>query len=438
MRSTILEIGRAAIRAVEPGAAVRSVVRKTEDGFRVGDQHYRDRDFNEVLILGAGKASPKMAAELELMFGDRVRGGLVVTKDGYSTATRCVEIVQAGHPVPDDRGQKAARRLVEVAQGAGENDLLICVISGGGSALTPAPPSGISLSELQSLTDQLLRSGATIDQMNTVRKHLSVFHGGLLAKAAHPTRVVSLLVSDVVGNPVDVIASGPTVPDPTTFSDALAVLDELDLRSSAPTSICERLEAGVRGGVSETPMQDDPIFKLVSNLMIADNARAGQAAVEAAIAAGFDSQLITSRVQGEAREVANVIAGAAIDIARNNRPVKSPGCAVFGGETTVTVRGDGLGGRSQELALAAAKILAGESNVAVFSMATDGTDGPTDACGGLVDGATLTRAAANGGGDIVGALADNDAYTFLKSSGDLVKTGPTGTNVNDLYMAFGW
>ena len=438
MRLAILEIGRVAVAAVEPGAAVRSVVGMTDDGVRLGDQHIGDGDFDKAVILGAGKASPKMAAELESILGDRVRGGLVVTKDGYSTETRCVEVVQAGHPVPDSRGEKAARRLLAVAHEADEHDLLFCVFSGGGSALTPALPDGISLSDLQALTDQLLRSGATIDQMNTVRKHLSVFHGGLLAKAAHPTRVVSLLVSDVVGNPVDVIASGPTVPDPTTFHDALAVLDEFDLRSSAPASIRARLEAGIRGGLPETPMGDDPIFKSVSNLMIADNGRAGQAAVEAANAAGFNSQLITSRVQGEAREVANVIAGAAIDISRNGRPVKSPGCAIFGGETTVTVRGNGLGGRSQELAVAAAKILSGEPNVAVFAMATDGTDGPTDACGGLVDGTTLTRAGINGASDVVRTLADNDAYTFLKCSGDLVVTGPTGTNVNDLYMAFGW
>ena len=437
MRATIMAIGRAAIAAVDPATAVRETVALARGGIRIGRLHVPDADAQRVIVLGAGKASPRMAAALVEILGDRVQGGLVVTKDGYASPAGQVEIVEAGHPVPDARGQAATRRLLDAARGAGEGDLVLCVISGGGSALTPCPPEGVTLPELQDVTDQLLRSGATINQMNAIRKHLSEFHGGLLAAAAAPARVAGLLVSDVVGNPVDVIASGPTSPDPTTYADALAALDAFDLRAAAPASIRERLKLGARGGLPETPKPDDPLFEGVTNLVIADNARAGLAAVAAAEAAGLHAQFLTSRVQGEAREIAKLIAGAAIDIARSGRPVRRPGCAIFGGETTVTVRGEGRGGRSQELAVAAAQALAGEPNTAVFALATDGTDGPTDACGGLIDWTTLDRAHA-AGGDCASALAANDSYSYLQCCGDLVQMGPTGTNVNDLYMAFGW
>ena len=437
MRATIMAIGRAAIAAVDPATAVRETVALARGGIRIGRLHVPDADAQRVIVLGAGKASPRMAAALVEILGDRVRDGLVVTKDGYASPAGQVEIVEAGHPVPDARGQAATRRLLDAARGAGEGDLVLGVISGGGSALTPCPPEGVTLPELQDVTDRLLRSGATINQMNAIRKHLSEFHGGLLAAAAAPARVVGLLVSDVVGNPVDVIASGPAAPDPTTYDDALAALDAFDLRAAAPASIRERLELGARGGLPETPKPDDPLFDRVTNLVIADNARAGLAAVAAAEAAGLHAQFLTSRVQGEAREIAKLIAGAAIDIARSGRPVRRPGCAIFGGETTVTVRGGGRGGRSQELAVAAAQALAGEPSTAVFALATDGTDGPTDACGGLIDWTTLDRAHA-AGGDCASALAANDSYSYLQCCGDLVQMGPTGTNVNDLYMAFGW
>ena len=437
MRATIMAIGRAAIAAVDPATAVRETVALARGGIQIGRLHVPDADAQRVIVLGAGKASPRMAAALVEILGDRVRDGLVVTKDGYASPAGQVEIVEAGHPVPDARGQAATRRLLDAARGAGEGDLVLGVISGGGSALTPCPPEGVTLPELQDVTDRLLRSGATINQMNAIRKHLSEFHGGLLAAAAAPARVVGLLVSDVVGNPVDVIASGPAAPDPTTYDDALAALDAFDLRAAAPASIRERLELGARGGLPETPKPDDPLFDRVTNLVIADNARAGLAAVAAAEAAGLHAQFLTSRVQGEAREIAKLIAGAAIDIARSGRPVRRPGCAIFGGETTVTVRGGGRGGRSQELAVAAAQALAGEPSTAVFALATDGTDGPTDACGGLIDWTTLDRAHA-AGGDCASALAANDSYSYLQCCGDLVQMGPTGTNVNDLYMAFGW
>lgn len=437
MRATIMSIGRAAIAAVDPATAVRETVSHTSGGIRIGRLHVPDADARRVIVLGAGKASPRMAAALVDILGERIEGGLVVTKDGYASPAGQVEMVEAGHPVPDSRGQTATRRLLDMASDAGEGDLVLCVISGGGSALTPCPPGGVPLLELQNVTDQLLRSGATINQMNAIRKHLSEFHGGRLAAAAAPARVVGLLVSDVVGNPVDVIASGPTAPDPTTYADALAALDAFDLRAAAPGSIRKRLELGAGGGLPETPKPDDPLFQRVTNLVIADNARAGLAAAAAAEAAGLHAQFLTSRVQGEAREIAKLIAGAAIDIARSGRPVGRPGCAIFGGETTVTVRGDGRGGRSQELAVAAAEALAGEPNTAVFALATDGTDGPTDACGGLIDWTTLERAR-RAGGDCARALAANDSYAYLQCCGDLVRLGPTGTNVNDLYMAFGW
>jgi hydroxypyruvate reductase len=380
-----------------------------------------------VFLLGAGKASGAMAAAAEEIVGDRVAGGFVVVKDGYGAPLVRVEIAEAGHPVPDARGLAASARLLEVARGAGEGDLVLFLVSGGGSALTPAPAPPITLAEKQELTRLLLASGATIGELNAVRKHLSLFKGGRLARAAWPARVLTLALSDVIGDRLDVIASGPTAPDPTTFGDALEVLARRGLSGRVPVSIARRLDAGRAGDIEETPKPGDPLFERVENVVIGNNALVTDAAMATARRLGFHADLATRELQGEARDVAR-------DFVARARRLAPPACLIAGGETTVTVRGQGKGGRCQEFALAAALELGPTDRVTILAAGTDGTDGPTDATGAVVDAGTVGRGAA-AGADARRALADNDAYGFLRASADLIVSGPTRTNLLDLYVA---
>jgi hydroxypyruvate reductase len=314
-------------------------------------------------------------------------------------------------------------------------DLVLAVISGGGSALLTLPASDLSLDDLQATTGLLLRSGATIVELNTVRKHLSQIKGGGLARSAGRAQVVSLVLSDVVGDPLDAIASGPLVPDPTTFEDAWQVLARYDLVAQVPAAVRQRLAAGRRGEVPETPKPGAAIFGRVQTVVVGNNRLAAEAAVEAARAWRLNALLLSTFVEGEAREVARVAAALARELVACNRPVARPACLVWGGETTVTVQGGGRGGRNQELALAAALALAGVPGVVLVALGTDGTDGPTDAAGAVATGQTVARARALDL-DARAHLADNDAYPFFDALGDLIRTGPTGTNVNDLLFIF--
>jgi glycerate 2-kinase len=386
-----------------------------------------DRGPARVFLLGAGKASGAMAAAAEDVLGDRVAGGFVVVKDGHGARLRHSEIVEAGHPVPDSRGLAASERLLELARATGEDDLIVFLVSGGGSALTPAPAPPVTLGEKQELTRLLLASGATIGELNAVRKHLSLLKGGQLARAAWPARVLTLALSDVIGDPLDVIASGPTAPDPTTFADALEVLARRGLSGRVPASIARRLQAGRAGEIQETPKPGDPLFERVQNVVIGNNALVTEAAVAMARRLGFRTDLATRELQGEARDVAREFVARA-------RQLSPPACLIAGGETTVTVRGRGKGGRCQEFALAAALELGPTDRITILAAGTDGTDGPTDATGAIVDGASVERGAA-AGADARRALADNDAYAFLRASRDLIVSGPTRTNLLDLYLA---
>jgi len=384
-----------------------------------------DRGRARVFLLGAGKASGAMAAAAEDVLGERVAGGFVVVKDGYGARLQHADITEAGHPVPDSRGLAASGRLLELARAAGEGDLIVFLVSGGGSALTPAPAPPITLAEKQELTRLLLVSGATIGELNAVRKHLSLFKGGQLARAARPARVLTLALSDVIGDPLDVIASGPTAPDPTTFADALEVLERRGLSGRVPASIARRLQAGRAGEIQETPKPGDSLFERVENVVIGNNALVTDAAVAAAQRLGLRADLATRELQGEARDVAR-------DFVARARRLRPPACLIAGGETTVTVRGQGKGGRCQEFALAAALELGPADRITILAAGTDGTDGPTDATGAVVDGGSVERGA---GADARRALADNDAYGFLRASGDLIVSGPTRTNLLDLYLA---
>jgi hydroxypyruvate reductase len=367
-----------------------------------------------------------MAAAAERALGDRIAGGLVVVKDGYTVPTRRVILREAGHPVPDARGQAAAEEIVARVRTAGAEDLVLFLVSGGGSALTPAPVAPITLAEKQETTRLLLGAGATINELNAVRKHLSLVKGGQLARAAAPARVVSLILSDVIGDPLDVIASGPTAPDPTTFADAVAVLERRGVMARVPASVRSRLEAGVRGRIEETPKPGDPVFARVTNTVIGNNALVVEGAAAEARRLGYHVLVLTRSLEGEARDVAR-------DLVARARALPPRTALIAGGETTVTVRGRGRGGRCQELALAAALEVRPEDAIAVLAAGTDGTDGPTDAAGGFADAGTCDR------GERVGrparaALDDNDAYAFLSAAGDLVVSGPTNTNLLDVYI----
>jgi len=379
-----------------------------------------------VLVLGAGKAGASMARTVEAMLGARVSEGFVVVKDGYRLPTTRIEIAEAGHPVPDARGVAASARLLALAESATADDLVIFLVSGGGSALTPAPAPPVTLEEKQALTRLLLAAGATINELNAVRKHLSRFKGGLLARAASPATVLTLALSDVIGDPLDVIASGPTAPDPSTYDGALAVLERRGVLDRTPRSIVERLRAGAGGEIAETPKAGDRVFERVTNLVIGNNALVVDAAAAEAERLGYRPHVLTRSLQGEAREVAR-------DLVARARGLPGPTALIAGGETTVTVQGRGRGGRCQEFALAAALALEAGESLVVLAAGTDGTDGPTNAAGGLIDAGTVARSRA-AGLDPARALADNDAHPLLTATGETVVTGPTNTNLLDLYL----
>ncbi|HET6229463.1 MAG TPA: glycerate kinase [Longimicrobiaceae bacterium] len=385
-----------------------------------------------IWLIGAGKAAAGMALGALDVLGERIAGGTVTTKDGHSLPLPPrIDAWEASHPVPDTRGLAGAVAALEVARAAGPRDVVLCLLSGGASALWPAPPAGVALTDVRAVTDALLRAGASIGELNAVRKHLSRISGGQLARAAYPARVVALAVSDVVRSPLDVIASGPTVADPTTFADALDVLRRYEI--DAPPSVAAHLLRGAAGEEDETPKPGDPALAHASTHVIARNRDALHAAAREAERLGWRATIAADDLEGEARTVAPQVAALAWSTHAEGESARLPAAFILGGETTVTVRGAGRGGRNQELALAAAVELDGELGVTIAAMGTDGTDGPTDAAGGIVDGTTVARGRALGL-DARDFLDRNDSYEYLRATGDLLITGPTGTNVNDIIL----
>jgi hydroxypyruvate reductase len=383
-------------------------------------------EFGRIFVVGAGKASGTMARVVEQQFGERIAAGCVNVKDGDSTKLRRIETRLCGHPVPDERGFNGARRIAEICSQAEEGDLVICLFSGGASALMPLPGPPITLAEKQETTRLLLACGAEIQEINTVRKHLSAVKGGQLARLAFPAKVLSLILSDVVGDDPGIIASGPTSPDSSTFADAWAVLRRYDIASQVPVRVRERLKQGAQ----ETPKPGDPLFENVENLIIGSNQKSLDAAARTAKELRYKTLILTSTLQGETRDVARVHAAIARQIREHGQPLETPACVISGGETTVTLRGDGKGGRNMEFALAAAIDIEGLTNTLILSIGTDGTDGPTDAAGAIADGTTVERSQRSA----AEALAANDSYPFFEDLGDLVITGSTGTNVMDLHL----
>jgi glycerate 2-kinase len=462
-RQRISRILQSALQAVDARQAVRAHVEASGNVLRVGPKTYCLDRIDRVFVVGAGKAGAPMAAALAEFLGTRITAGIVNVKHGHASpvgewrvrigargagvddavvpvlsAVGPIAVVEAGHPVPDEAGLAGAQRIAALVQGLTPRDLVIVLLSGGGSALLPLPVGGVTLDDYRALTELLLRCGADIREINAVRKHCSQLQGGGLARLAAPAQVVALILSDVVGSPLDVIASGPTVPDRTTFADALGVLERYKLLPEIPGSVLGHLRRGAAGAIPDTPKPGDSLFDGVVNVIVGDNEQAGRAAAAEARRQGYRSLLLTTFLQGEAREIGKAVAGIAQGIAWGQSDLKPPACLVLGGETTVTVRGQGTGGRNQELALAAAIALDAYPlpdglEVAIVSLATDGTDGPTDAAGGIATADTVRRGCALGL-NARAALAENDSYHYLGALGDLVITGPTGTNVNDLIL----
>jgi len=436
-KGEIMAIINAALKAVDPAEAIRKVVKKEGNDLIVAGKAYNLEKYRRVIVIGGGKAGAPMAAAVEEILGERIAKGWVNVKEGYilePSPTR-ITINQAGHPTPNESGLEGARKILELASEAEEEDLVITLISGGGSALMPLPAEGITLEDKKIATSLLLKCGATINEINALRKHISALKGGQLAKAAYPATVISLILSDVIGSPLDTIASGPTAPDSTTFADAWKVMEKYDLLTEMPPRIVERIKRGMEGEIPETPKPGDRIFERVQNVIIGDNYIAATAALEEAKKLGYNAMLLTTFLEGEAREVAKAVAALGKEVAFRGIPIPPPACLILGGETTVTIKGKGKGGRNQELALAAAIALEGWERVTVVTLATDGTDGPTDAAGAIVDG-TTTRKAAERGLSPLAYLQNNDSYTFFQALGDLLITGPTNTNVNDLVFVF--
>ncbi|MCK9461697.1 MAG: DUF4147 domain-containing protein [Proteobacteria bacterium] len=430
-------IWRAALDAVDPNRVVRRAVSLDGEALHVGGAAV-DLAGARIRIVGGGKAAVPMVEAVVDLLGDRIDGGIVITKRGHGEdrgAVGPVAIRAGGHPLPDADGVRAAAEIVALLTGGAERDLVVALLSGGGSSLLALPDDGVSLDDLRDASDAFILGGADIARLNALRKHLTRLSGGRLARLAAPARVVALILSDVVGDPLDAIASGPTAPDPTTFGDALAAVRALGLEAAFPGPVLERLRLGVSGAIDETPKPGDPLFDRVLNLVVAGNRTAVDAAAERARSLGFATEVAAADLRGEAKECGRELAARAAAISRGKGALRLPACLVYGGETTVTVRGTGRGGRNQELALAAAITLEarGCERACVVAVSTDGQDGPTDAAGAAVDATTCGRIRATGI-DPNAALAENDSFTALDAAGALIRTGPTRTNAADLAL----
>ena len=433
LRADARDIFGAGLRAVEPRAAVRAHLRLDGDAVMVGSTRFPLSPTGRVRVVAVGKAAAPMAQEAEAILGPRLCEGIAVTKRGHGVALERVLLRESGHPIPDAAGLAATAEVERLLADGRPQDLVLCLVSGGASALLPSPAPGLGLAEEQAVAALLLACGADIAEANAVRKHLSRLKGGGLVRAARPAGAAGLILSDVVGDPLDVVGSGPTVADPTTYSDALAVFARRGLLDRLPTAVRARLEAGTRGELPETPKPGSAEMDGVANVLVGTNRIALLAAAERARALGYRTLVLSSTLTGEAREVGAVVAALARELRASGNPVPPPACLLAGGETTVIVRGNGVGGRNQECALAAAIGIAGLARLVVLSAGTDGTDGPTDAAGAVADGETVARAR-EVGLDALDHLDRNDAYPFFAALGDHVVTGPTRTNVADLLV----
>ncbi len=424
------DIFHAVLKAIDPYGLIKEHIEEICAIYRAGN-------YEKLYLISFGKAAYPMTKAVSDFADDLLTKGIMITKYGHvqkGGVSRKIEVFEAAHPVPDLQGVLATERVIDLLEKADSAALVVCLISGGGSALLVAPHKDICLAEKQQITQLLLKAGANIQELNTVRKHLSRIKGGRLAEIAYPAGILSLILSDVIGDPLDVIASGPTAPDQTTFQDALTVIKRYGLGDKIPEKARLILIRGAAGEIPETPKEGNPVLARVQNVIVGSNKKAIETAKREAEGQGYQTSVISADLQGEARDAATWLARRAIEV-RRGLAGGSQGkiCLVSGGETTVTVQGNGLGGRNTELALAFAQEIKGMKGITLLSAGTDGTDGPTDAAGAIVDGGTIERAEAAGitPGDY---LKNNDSYHFFKAAGGLFITGPTGTNVMDLQI----
>ncbi len=428
---TLLEEG---LRRADPKEAVREHLKIEDEKVVVDDEELSLVSIDKIYVIGAGKASGKMAEAIEEILGSKIHGGTVIVPRGTKVKLHRIEVIEGSHPIPSAKCIEGAMKILEIARKAGKKDLIIALISGGGSSLLTLPAENLTLNDIIETTKILLKCGADIKEINAVRKHISKIKGGQLAKAAYPAKIISLIISDVVGDPIDAIASGPTAPDPTTFRDAWEVLEKYNIADSVPPRVKERIIKGLSGNIPETPKPGDPAFFNVKNLVIASNIKSLKAMSNIAGKLGLNSIILTSQIEGEARHVGLVIASILKEIHSNEQPIKPPAVVIAGGETTVTVTGNGIGGRNQELALSAATSIKKLRGVVLASIGSDGIDGITNAAGAIVDGETIVRAERLGLNPNK-FLVNNDSYTFFKRIGkSLIFTGYTGTNINDLIV----
>lgn len=436
---SITRILASAINSVDPYDSTRRHIRLEEKFLHIG-KHTVDLDqLNDIYLVGAGKAGVPMAQALVDCIGDRITSGVIIVKEGHKVgwnpgSKSRVQILEASHPLPDQRGVKATAKLVAILDAVCERDLVIVVISGGGSALLLQPVSGVSLEDMRSMTGQLLATGATIQEINVLRKHLDAVKGGQLSRDTYPGRSFSLILSDVIGDPLDMIASGPTVPDPSTFIEALAILRKFKLEEKIPQTILRHLQKGTSNPALETPKPGDAIFNRVENILIGSNRQSCEAAKSAAEKEGFEAIVLTHEMIGEARITGHWFVEKGREIL-SKQVFHRPLCLIAGGETTVTLSGSGLGGRNQEFALATVALMKELSGSLLITLATDGGDGPTDAAGAVVTDNTWLRSLDMGLHPET-YLANNDSYHYFQLLGDLIKTGPTQTNFNDLAFLF--
>ncbi len=425
---------QAGLEAADAATAVRRHLLRSGTKLQINELQLELEEYDRIFLISVGKAAVPMALAVEEIMGDDLARGLAITKHQHAGGKlRRVRTIEAGHPIPDQTGESASLLVRQLAESLTARDLLLVAISGGASALLPAPAAPITLEAKQETTDLLLKAGATIGEINAVRKHLSFLKGGQLAKLAYPATIVGLLLSDVIGDPPDVIGSGPTAPDASSFAEALAVLERFDLLRGVPETVFDRLRKGAAGLISETPRAGDRIFQRVHNIVVGSNRLALEACSKEAERLGYRPHVLSTCVEGEAREIAAAHSALLRGMVESGQPLQPPLCVLSGGETTVTIRGPGKGGRNQEFALAAAIHIAGLERAAVLSIGTDGTDGPTDAAGAFASGTTVERARELGL-DAEEHLRRNDSYVFFDRLGDLIRTGPTGTNVMDMHL----
>jgi glycerate 2-kinase len=435
LREALKQLYQAALEAADPDLAVRRALHREEDTLVAGDRRYDLRRFQRVFLAGAGKAGVPMARAVEAVCGTRLTAGLVVTKHGHGGQLNATRVLEAGHPEPDRDGEQAAAQLLDSLSSLTKDDLLLIVISGGGSALLPAPIASISLREKKQTTSVLIRAGATIQEMNKIRKHLSRLKGGRLIEQTGGATVIALLLSDVVGDDLSSIASGLTTPDPSTYADCLQILNKYRLQADLPSAVVRCLEAGAAGSPGappETPKPGHPGFERVQNLVVASNIQALQAAALESLQLGYKPIILSSSIYGNTADIALAHVAIAREVLDSGNPITPPCCLISGGETTVKVTGDGKGGRNQEFALWCAREISGwpEQEVLFASLGSDGTDGPTDAAGAIAHPSTARRAAEQGL-DLDDHLGRNDSYHFFQPLRDLIVTGPTQTNVMD-------